>query len=222
MEKIDAPDSHQPIVQECIRRNADLFAEKDTNVGRTDTIKMSIGTSDHPPIKLKPYRTPFAKRKIIDKAINDTLAANIIYPSKSPWSFPIVGVDKKNGSKRFCTDFRKLNNITKQLSWPLPVIDDMLTSLGEAKYFTTLDLKSGYWQIPLDDQDKEKTVFFCHRGLYEYNVMPFGLANAPGIFQEHMSVVLHNCETFALAYLDDIIIFSSNLEDHKKTYPTSL
>ena len=87
----------------------------------------------------------------------------------------------------------------------------MLTSLDEAKYFTTLDLKSGYWQIPLDDQDKEKTAFCCHRGLYEYNGMPFGLANAPGIFQELMSIVLHNCESFALAYLDDIIIFSSNL-----------
>ena len=83
----------------------------------------------------------------------------------------------------------------------------MLTSLGEAKYFTTLDLKSGYWQIPLDDQDKEKTAFCCHRGLYEYNVMPFGLANAPGIFQELMSIVLHNCESFAL----HILMTSSSL-----------
>ena len=181
-EKIDAPDSHQPIVQELIQRNADLFAEKDTDLGRTDTIKMSIDTSDHPPIKLEPYRTPFAKRKIVNKAIDDMLEANIICPSRSLWSFPIVVVDKKNGSKRFCTDFRKLNNITKQLSWPLPVIDDMLTSLGEAKYFTTLDLKNGYWQIPLDDQDKEKTAFSCHRGLYEYNVMPFGFAKCPRIF----------------------------------------
>ena len=155
--------------------------QKKTDLGKTDTIEMNIDTSDHPPIKLKLYRTPFAQRKIIDKAIDDMLAANIIHPSRSPWHFPIV-VDKKNGSKRFCTDFRKLNNITKQSSWPLPVIDDMPASLGEAKYFTTLDLKSGYWQIPLDDQDKEKTAFCCHRGLYEYNVMPFGLANSPGIF----------------------------------------
>ena len=92
----------------------------------------------------------------------------------------------------------------------------MLTSLGEAKYFTTLDLKSGYWQIPLDDQDKEKTAFCCQGGLYEYNVMPSALANAPGIFKQLMSIVLCNCESFALVYLDDIIIFSSNLEDHEK------
>ena len=94
-EKIDAPDSHQPIVQELIRRNADLFAEKDTDLGRTDTIKMSIDTLGHPPIKLKPYRTLFAKGKIINKAMDDMLAANIIHPSRSPWSFPIVVVDKK-------------------------------------------------------------------------------------------------------------------------------
>ena len=108
------------------------------------------------PIRLKPYRTPFSKRATVDKAIDDMLAANIIQPSRSPWSFPIVVVDKKDGSKRFCTDFRKLNLICKRSSWPLPVIDDMLAVLGKSKYFTTLDLKSGYWQIPLDERDKEK------------------------------------------------------------------
>ena len=85
--------------------------------------------------------------------------------------------------KQFCTDFRKLNLISKKSSWPLPVIDDMLAVLGKAEFFTTLDWKSGYWQIPIDENDKEKTAFTCYRGLYEYNIMPFGLANAPGIFQ---------------------------------------
>ena len=108
-EKINALDSHKPIVQELIRRNTDLFAEKDTDLEMTDTIKMSIHTSDHPPIKLKTYRTPFAKRKIIDKAIDDMLATNIKCPSTFPWSFPIVVVDKKNVSKRF--DIVNLYNI---------------------------------------------------------------------------------------------------------------
>ena len=144
------------------------------------------------------------------------LAANIIQPSRPPWSFPIVVVDKKDGTKRFCTDFRKLNLICKRSSWPLPLIDDMLAVLGKPKYFTTLDLKSGYWQITLDERDKEKTAFTCHRGLYEYNVMPFGLANAPGVFQELMSVVLQDLGKFAMAYLDDIIIFSPSIEEHIK------
>ena len=134
------------------------------------------------------------------------LAANVIQPSRSPWSFPIVIVDKKDGSKRFCADFRKFNLISKKLSWPLPVIDDILAVLGKAEFFTTLDLKSGYWQIPIDEKDKEKTAFNCHRGLYEYNVMPFWLVNAPAIFQELMSIVFQDLGNFAMAYLDDIII----------------
>ena len=120
------------------------------------------------------------------------LATYITHPSRSPWSVPIVAVGKKDGTKRFCTDFRKLNNISKKPRWPLPVIDDMLAALGKAKYFTTLDLKSGYWKIPLNEEDKEKTAFSHHRGLNEYNIMPFGLANAPGVFQELMSIVLHH------------------------------
>ena len=88
-------------------------------------------------------------------------------------------IDKKDGTKRFCNDFTKLNNISKKSSWPLPVTDGMLAALGKTKYFTTLDLKSGYWQIPLNEENKEKTTFPYHKGLYKYNVMSFGLANAP-------------------------------------------
>ena len=110
----------------------------------------------------------------------------------------------------------KTNNILKKSSWPLPVIDDMLATLCKEKYFTTLDLKSGYFQFPLKEEDKEKTAFTCHRGLYEYNVIPFGLANAPGIFQELMSVVLYGLGDFAMAYLDDIIIFCTSEEEHKQ------
>ena len=215
-QKIDTPSTFKETVEEIVRHNLDLFAEKDTDLDKTQTIRMTIDTGDHPPIRLKPYRTPFSKRATVDKAIDDMLAANIIQSSRSPWSFPTVVVDKKDGSKRFCIDFRKLNYICKRSSWPLPVIDDMLAVLGKSKYFTTLDLKSGYCQGPLDKRDKEKTAFTCHRGLYEYNVMPFGLANAPGVFQKLMSVVLQDLGKFAMAYLDDIIIFSPSMEEHIK------
>ena len=98
--------------------------------------------------------------------------------------------------ERFCVEFRKLNNITKLNSYPLPVIDDILALLGKAKYFTSLDLKSGYWQVLMDDVDKEKTAFTCHKGLFEFNVMPFGLTNAPAIFQELMNRVLEGLTEF--------------------------
>ena len=127
---------------------------------------------------------------------------------------PIVIVDKKDGSKTFCTNFRKLNLISKKLSWPFPVIDDMLAVLGKTEFITTLDLKSGYWQIPKDENDKEKTAFTLHRSLYEYNVMPFGLTNAPGTFQELMSIVLQDPGNFAMVYLDDKVICSSSVTEH--------
>ncbi len=94
------------------------------------------------------------------------------------------------------------------------MIDDILALLGNAKYFTSLDLKSGYWQMLMEESDKEKTAFACHRGLYQFNVMPFGLCTAPAIFQELMSEVLQGLSGFTTAYLDDILIYSETLEEH--------
>lgn len=98
----------------------------------------------------------------------------------------------------------------------MPLIDDILALLGKAKFFTSLDLKSGYWQVAMDEKDKEKTAFACHKGLFEFYVMPFGLSNAPAVFQELMTVVLQGCNGFATAYLDDILIFGATLEEHLK------
>ena len=173
---------------------------------------MQVDIGNNLPIKMKPYRTPIKNREVIDKAINEMLDADVIKGSRSPWSFPVVIVDKKDGSKRFCVGFRKLNQITKKNSYPLPLIDDILALLGKAKFFTYL--KSSYWQVAMDEKDKEKTAFACHKGLFEFNIMPFGLSNAPAVFQELMSAVLQGCNDFATAYLDDIMVFSSTLEEH--------
>ncbi|MCG8049023.1 MAG: reverse transcriptase domain-containing protein, partial [Candidatus Thiodiazotropha endolucinida] len=213
-EDLDVPEKHKKRVLDLILRNKDLFANKDSELSHTDTVKMKIDTGDHNPIKLRPYRTPLNNRKVIDNAIDEMLDAKIIERSKSPWSFPVVIVDKKDGSKRFCVDFRALNKVTKANSYPLPLIDDILALLGHAKYFTLLDLKSGYWQVCVDDECKEKTAFACHRGLFQFNVMPFGLTTAPAVFQELMSHVLEGLDRFTVAYLDDILIFSRTLEEH--------
>ena len=212
--EVDVPQDHKSTILGFLQKHQDLFAAKDSELGHTDTVKMKIDTGDNPPIKLRPYRTPIHNREVIDKAVDEMLDANVIRRSKSPWSFPVVIVDKKDGSKRFCVDFRKLNQITKANSYPLPLIDDILALLGKAKYFTSLDLKSGYWQVLMDEADKEKTAFACHRGLFEFNVMPFGLCCAPAIFQELMSIVLQGLGHFATAYLDDILIYSETLEQH--------
>ena len=96
----------------------------------------------------------------------------------------------------------------------MPLIDDILALLGKAKFFTSLELKSGYWQIAMDEKDKEKTAVACHKGLFDFNVIPLGLSNAPAVFQEVMSLVLQGCNYFATACLGDIMVFSSTLEEH--------
>jgi len=126
----------------------------------------------------------------VDDAIDGMLEADIIKPSLGSWAFPLVLVDKKDGTKRFCVDFRKLNQISKVSAWPLPHIDDILATLGEARVFTSLDLRSGYFQIPLDEDAKEKCTFTSHRGLFSFNVLPFGLTSAPSLFTALMPQVL--------------------------------
>jgi hypothetical protein len=113
------------------------------------------------------------------------LQDSIIKRSKSIWSSPIVVVKKKDGTDRFCTDFRKLNQITKSMFYPLPVIYDILALLGRATFMTTSDLKSGFWQVKVNDKAKEKNAFVCHKRLLEYNAMPFGLQNPPPFFQDY-------------------------------------
>ena len=145
LKDLDVSKEYRPKIEKLILQNKDLFAKKDSELGHTDTVQMQIDTGNSNPIKMRPYRTPIKNREVVDKAIDEMLDADVIRRSRSPWSFPIVIVDKKDGSKRFCVDFRKLNQVTKKNSYPLPLIDDILALLGKAKYFTSLDLKSGYW-----------------------------------------------------------------------------
>ena len=216
--KIDlskVPSSFRGEFQQLMDEYADLFAETDLQLGRTGQVKMTIDTGDHQPIRQKPYRTPFSERPKIDKALDDMIKAEIIRPSTSPWASPIVIVPKKDGSRRMCIDYRKINQITHKNSYPLPNISEMLSSFKDARFFSSLDLKSGYWQIEMEEKDKEKTAFTCHRGLFEFNVLPFGLTSAPPVFQNLMDGVLAGTlGIFTCVYLDDILIYSSSIEEH--------
>ena len=143
------------------------------------------------------------------------LKQGVVKRSNSPWSSPIVMVKKKDGSCRFCVDYRKLNAVTHQDAYPLSRMDATLDSLAGASYFTTLDLASGYWQVEVEEQDKEKTAFLTPKGHFEFNVISFGLTNAPATFQHLMECVLAGLtKEQCLIYIDDIVVFSKSFKEH--------
>lgn len=192
----------------------DRFTDGKGDFGRTGEVKHEINTGMETPIKLSRRRIPIHLREEADKIVEGMLEQKVIEPSSSPWGAPTVLVKKKDGSLRYCVDYRKLNDVTKKDAYPLPRIDDTFDSLGGAQWFSTLDLCSGYWQVELSDSAKEKTAFFAKQGLYQFTVMPFGLCNAPATFERLMERVLHGLQwDTLLIYLDDVIIFSHSIEE---------
>ena len=198
-----------------IKTNKNLFAKDLSELGRTNIVKHTVDTGKFRPIKQRPYRCSPDEHKRIADEVHEMHKKGIIRESNSPWSSPVVIVPKKDGSRRFCVDYRKLNEITEKDSYPLPRIDELLDNLGNAKWFSSIDLASGYWQVEMDKRDRSKTAFICREGLFEFNIMPFGLTNAPATFQRLMDSVLRGIlRKYALVYLDDIIIFSQTWEEH--------
>ncbi len=201
-------------VKSLLSRYSDVFSTGDYDIGRTTLVKHRIDTGDAAPIRQPLRRASPEKRAEIEKQVSELLDKKLIEPSDSPWSSPVVLVAKKDGTKRLCLDYRKLNDITVKDAYPIPRIDDALDALGGAKWFSTLDLAAGYWQVALDQDAKDKTAFSTPSGLYSWNVLPFGLCNAPSTFERLMERVLAGLrwETL-LVYLDDIIIFGRTIPE---------
>src|SRR5436189_4797982 len=193
----------------------DIFARNGKDLGKTKFAKHTINVGDHRPIKETAYKVNSHKKKDIEKEIKDMLEKGVIRKSNSPWSSPVTMVIKPNGKWRFCIDFRKLNGITRKDNHPLPRIDMLLEKFEGSKWFSTMDMASGYWQIEMEEQDIEKTAFITHEGLYEWVVMPFGLTNAPATFQRAMQLALGELfYTIAPVYIDNIIVHSETFENH--------
>lgn len=198
-----------------VRKYQAQFLFNKNNLGRTGLVQHEIHTGHHAPIKQQPRREPLGMKEVIKQEIEKMEKAGIIEPSNSPWASPVVLVRKKDGTVRFCVDYRKLNDVTEKDAYPLPRIEDNLDSLQGASWFSTLDLASGYWQVEMSEKDKSKTAFCTKYGLYQFNVMPFGLCNAPGTFERLMETVLRGMQwERAVLYLDDIIIFSKDIPQH--------
>ena len=193
-----------------------IFSKGPTDLGCTNLVEHEIHLENEDPFKDPYRRIPPALIQEIREHLNEMIEAGAIRPSKSPFSSNVVIARKKDGSIRFCIDYRKLNQRTVKDAYAIPRVDDTLQLLAGAKYFSTLDLKSGYWQVEVKEADKAKTAFQVGSlGFYECNRMPFGLCNAPATFQRLMErcmgdLNLRDC----LIYLDDIIIFSTTFEEH--------
>jgi deoxyuridine 5'-triphosphate nucleotidohydrolase len=207
--------SQQQQMLALLRRNKDLFASNPNDLGHTPRTTHQIDTGEAPPIVCRPYRYSPKDNKFIQAEVQRMLQQQIIRPSNGPWAFPIVLVTKKDGSIRFCVDYRRLNAITKRDAFPLPRIDEIFDALNGATWFSCVDLAAGYWQIGMKEEDKNKTAFTTREGTYEFNVMPFGLMNAPATFQRLMNEIYTGLLwTSVFVYLDDIQVYSRSFDDH--------
>ncbi len=208
------PSQYIPQIESLLCRYADVFSRSDDDIGCTSLVKHKIDTGDAKPVKQRPRRVPQAQQEEIDNQIQGLLDRGLISPSDSPWSSQVTLAMKKDGKYRLCLDLRKVNALTKKDSYPLPRIDDSIDALSGAQWFCTLDLSSGYWQVELDESAREKTAFAVKGGLYCWNVMPFGLCNAPGTFERLMERVLRGLHwKTLLVYLDDIVTFGATVPE---------
>ena len=212
------PDLHL-IPEEYRAEFANIFSKKEAEIlpehrSYDHTIPLQEGTT--PPFAGSNYSLSPAELKVLDQYIKDNLRKGFIRHSQSPAAAPILFVKKPDGSLRLCVDYRGLNKITIKNRYPLPLITELLDKCGNAKYFTCFDLRDGYHLLRMAMGQEWKTAFRCRYGLYEYNVMPFGLCNAPGTFQHFVNDKFREyLNEFLVIYLDDLLIYSDTLEEHK-------
>lgn len=193
-----------------IRHYTCLFSDTPT---RTHLIEHDIDVGDSKPIKQKFYRLHPEKRKFLDAEVKFMLENDMAEPSCSSWASPCLLVPKSDNTPRFCSDFRKVNSVTKPDCFPLPRVEDCVDQVGSAKFVSKFDLLKGYWQVPLSERARDIAAFITSTGLYSYSVMPFGLRNAPATFQRLMNRVVGDLEGCSV-YLDDVVIYSDDWDVH--------
>ncbi|KAI5107461.1 hypothetical protein C0J45_3099, partial [Silurus meridionalis] len=205
----------QDRVRTLLQEYQSVFSAHESDLGCTNLISHDIPLTDDVPVRQRYRRLPPSEYDVVKTHINQLLDAQIIRESSSPYASPIVLVKKKDGSLRMCVDYRQLNSKTRRAAFPLPRIEETLDALTGARWFSTLDLASGYNQVPVTEGDKSKTAFCTPFGLFEWNGMPFGLCNAPSTFQRLMERLFGDQRHQSLLlYLDDIVVFSSSVTQH--------
>lgn len=197
-----------------LNKYSHCFASTLKELGCTNMAEMTIEVNSNRPIVYRPYRLSYKEREQVRDMVNDLLDAGIIRESVSEYASPIILVRKKDNKLRLCVDFRMLNSVTVKERYPMPNIEDEIARLSGQAYFVTLDLASGYYQVPISDQTRSFTSFVTPDGQYEFNRMPFGLANAPAVFQRMMNRILGSSRySGATAYIDDVLIYGRSVDE---------
>lgn len=219
LDHADLQEDQKQLLLTFLNKHRSIFPTNLQELGQAKTQPHRIETGDAFPIRQRFYRQSPQTNAEMNRQLQEMLDSDIIEESDSMWQSPVVMVKKKNGQLRFAVDYRKLNAVTKQFTFPLPRLEDVFDTIGttQAKFFSTLDLASGFWQIPMDEETKHKSAFVTPTGVYQWKRMPFGLVNAPASFQALMTHVLRglNWKT-CLVYVDDILVFSNSFTDHLK------
>ncbi|KII74577.1 Transposon Ty3-G Gag-Pol polyprotein [Thelohanellus kitauei] len=202
-------------IRNLLKSHVDVFSTGEVDVCKCLDFEHETNTGEANPIKQTYRRHPIHKLRDLKSILDKLLEKNIIRPSKSAWSSPVVLVNKKSGGVRLCVDYRSLNNLTASDAYPIPRIDETLDRLHGVKWFSSFDLSCGYWQIPIIEADKSKTAFSTPLGFFEFNVMPFGLKNAAATFQRAIESIFSEINSNKiLIYLDDIVIYSDTEDEH--------
>ena len=213
--KVGLPELEQGKLFDILCQYSDVFAEHDLDLGCYSNIKHEINTENAAPTRLRMRRTPIHFQEEEEKHLKKLLDIGVIEPSNSEWAAAPVLIRKKDGSVRYAIDYRALNAVTVKDAFPLPLIEDCFDSLSGVQYLSGLDLASGYYQVEVADQDKQKTAFITRYGLYQHTRMGFGLCNAPATFQRAMQAVLQGLNwRVVLAYLDDVIVLGQSFDEH--------
>ena len=182
--------------------------------GKTSVARLKISTGEAQPIASPPYRIPDRLKKGVREEVLKLVELGIAVPSQSPWASPVVPVPKPDGSVRVCVDYRRVNEITAGDPYYMATLDEILERVGSSMTISKLDLAIGFYQIEVEPEAREKTAFITPFGKFEFTRMPFGLKNAPAVFQRCTEVVLNSCYTFSAPYIDDIVVFSKNGKEH--------
>ena len=198
MENYDVSPDLKPrdlyLMQRYLKTNQDTYVFQGDPLGRVTVWKHKIHTGDHPPIRQNPYRFSEAQKMEVEKQVSEMLRLGVIVPAVTNWSSPVTLAPKRDGTYRFCIDYRKLNDITRKDSFPVPRLDEALSIMRGCDRFSVQDAQSCFWQIPMHRDSQEKTTFVCHLGTFMFRMMPFGLTGAPASCVRAMSRIFHNLE----------------------------